>query len=335
MSVVVCAVPELPHLDPLLDGVRQWLAAEHIPHHNLPSVQALLGDPALMAQVQVAVGFGTMPMTAAVFDAAPQLHAVVSCVSGTDGFDVTAASARGILVANAATPDNQRGMAEAAVMLMLNLVHDLDGSREAMRLGLPRPYPMAAQSLWGKTVGLVGWGRISAMTAELLRPWGVRLLVHSRREHPGTMPDHVALTPLDALMRDSDVVCVLAGAQAGAPPIVTRQHLAGMKPTAFFISLARGSTVDEEALAEVLAHKRIAGAALDVFHTEPLPDHSALRGLDNVILTPHRVGHTWESDQSLIVATTANVQALWRGQAPPLLCNPSALALWLQRRGHS
>jgi D-3-phosphoglycerate dehydrogenase len=57
--------------------------------------------------------------------------------------------------------------------------------------------------------------------------------------------------------------------------------------------------------------------------------------LDNVILTPHRVGHTWESDQSLIVATTANVQALWRGQAPPLLCNPSALALWLQRRGHS
>ena len=165
MSVVVCAVPELPHLDPLLDGVRQWLAAEHIPHHNLPDVRALLDNPSLMAQVQVAVGFGTMPMTAAVFDAAPQLHAVVSCVSGTDGFDVPAATARGIVVANAATPDNQRGMAEAAVMLMLNLVHDLDGSREAMRLGLPRPYPMAAQSLWGKTIGLVGWGRISAMTA--------------------------------------------------------------------------------------------------------------------------------------------------------------------------
>jgi phosphoglycerate dehydrogenase-like enzyme len=237
------------------------------------------------------------------------------------------------LVANAATPDNQRGMAEAAVMLMLNLVHDLDSSRQAMRLGLPRPYPMPAQSLWGKTVGLVGWGRISAMTAELLRPWGVRLLVHSRREHPGDMPDHVALTPLDALMRDSDVVCVLAGAQAGAPPIVTRPHLASMKPSAFFISLARGSTVDEAALTEVLAQKRIAGAALDVFHTEPLPDHSALRGLDNVILTPHRAGHTWESDQSLILATTANVQALWRGQVPPLLCNPAALALWPQRRG--
>ena len=335
MSVAVCAVAALPHLDPLLDGVRQWLAAEHIPHHNLPDVRALLDNPGLMAHVQVAVGFGTMPMSAAVFDAAPRLHAVVSCVSGTDGFDVPAATQRGILVANAATPDNQRGMAEAAVMLMLNLVHDLDSSRQAMRLGLPRPYPMPAQSLWGKTVGLVGWGRISAMTAELLRPWGVRLLVHSRREHPGDMPDHVALTPLDALMRDSDVVCVLAGAQAGAPPIVTRPHLASMKPSAFFISLARGSTVDEAALTEVLAQKRIAGAALDVFHTEPLPDHSALRGLDNVILTPHRVGHTWESDQSLILATTANVQALWRGQVPPLLCNPDALALWPQRLGHS
>ena len=111
MSVAVCAVPAMPHLDPLLDGVRQWLAAEHIPHHNLPDVQALLNSPDLMAQVQVAVGFGTMPMTACVFDAAPHLHAVVSCVSGTDGFDVPAATARGILVANAATPDNQRGMA--------------------------------------------------------------------------------------------------------------------------------------------------------------------------------------------------------------------------------
>jgi D-3-phosphoglycerate dehydrogenase len=266
-----------------------------------------------------------------VFDAAPHLHAVVSCVSGTDGFDVTAATARGILVANAATPDNQRGMAEAAVMLMLHLVHDLDGSRQAMRLGLPRPYPMPAQSLWGKTVGLVGWGRISAMTAELLRPWGVRLLVHSRREQPGAMPDHVALAPLDALMRDSDVVCVLAGAQAGAPPIVTRAHLGLLKPTAFFISLARGSTVEEGALTELLAQKRIAGAALDVFHTEPLATDSALRGLDNVILTPHRVGHTFESDRSLIAATTANVQALWNGQAPPLLCNPTALPAWLQR----
>jgi D-3-phosphoglycerate dehydrogenase len=108
-----------------------------------------------------------------------------------------------------------------------------------------------------------------------------------------------------------------------------------MKPTAFFISLARGSTVDEVALTEVLAQKRIAGAALDVFHTEPLAAESALRGLVNVVLTPHRVGHTFESDQSLIVATTANVQALWRGQAPPLLCTPQALALWPERRGHS
>jgi phosphoglycerate dehydrogenase-like enzyme len=332
MSVVVCAVPELPHLDPLLGGVRQWLAAEHIPHHNLPSVQALLGDPELMAQVQVAVGFGTMPMTATVFDAAPRLHAVVSCVSGTDGFDVPAATARGIVVAHAATADNQRGMAEAAVMLMLNLVHDLDASRDAMRLGLPRPYPMAAQSLWGKTIGLVGWGRISAMTAELLRPWGVRILVHSRRENPGHLPDHVTLTPLDRLMRESDVVCVLAGAQAGAPPIVTRAHLGLLKPSAFFLSLARGSTVDEAALTELLSQKRIAGAALDVFQTEPLAASSALRALDHVILTPHRVGHTFESDQSLIAATTANVQAVWRGQAPPLLCNPGALALWPKRQ---
>jgi phosphoglycerate dehydrogenase-like enzyme len=332
MSVAVCALPEMPHLDPLLDGVRQWLAAQHIPHHNLPHGQALLSDPSLMAQVQVAVGFGNMPMTAQVFDAAPQLHAVVSCVSGTDGFDVNAATERGILVANAATPDNHRGMAEAAVMLMLNLVHDLDGSRLAMHSNQPRPYPLKAQSLWGKTVGLVGWGRISALVAQLLRPWGVRLLVYSRRDQPGELPDHVELTGLDTLMRDSDVVCVLAGAIAGAPPVVTRKHLELLQASAFFISLSRGSTVDEVALADLLAQQRLAGAALDVFQKEPLPADSALRSLGSVILTPHRVGHTFEADNSLISATIANVQALWKGLAPPLLCNPQALPAWQLRR---
>ena len=332
MSVAVCALPEMPHLDPLLGGVRQWLAAQSIPHHNLPHVQALLSDPGLMAQVQVAVGFGNMPMTAQVFDAAPQLHAVVSCVSGTDGFDVNAASERGILVANAATPDNHRGMAEAAVMLMLNLVHDLDGSRLAMHSNQPRPYPLKAQSLWSKTVGLVGWGRISALVAQLLRPWGVRILVYSRRDQPGDLPDHVELTGLDTLMRDSDVVCVLAGAIAGAPPVVTRGHLELLQPSAFFISLSRGSTVDEAALADLLAQKRLAGAALDVFQKEPLPADSALRSLESVILTPHRVGHTFEADNSLISATIANVQALWKGLAPPLLCNPQALPSWQLRR---
>lgn len=332
MSVAVCALPEMPHLDPLLGGVRQWLAAQSIPHHNLPHVQALLGDPSLMAQVQVAVGFGNMPMSAQVFDAAPQLHAVVSCVSGTDGFDVNAATERGILVANAATPDNHRGMAEAAVMLMLNLVHDLDASRHAMRANLPRPYPLKAQSLWGKTVGLVGWGRISALVAQLLQPWGVRILVYSRRDQPGELPDHVELTGLDTLMRDSDVVCVLAGAIAGAPPVVTRGHLELLQPSAFFISLSRGSTVDEAALADLLAQQRLAGAALDVFQKEPLPADSALRSLESVILTPHRVGHTFEADTSLIGATIANVQALWKGLAPPLLCNPQALPSWQLRR---
>jgi D-3-phosphoglycerate dehydrogenase len=278
------------------------------------------------------VGFGNMPMTAQVFDAALQLHAVVSCVSGTDGFDVNAASERGILVANAATPDNHRGMAEAAVMLMLNLVHDLDASRHAMRANLPRPYPLKAQSLWGKTVGLVGWGRISALVAQLLQPWGVRILVYSRRDQPGELPDHVELSSLDTLMRDSDVVCVLAGAIAGAPPVVTRGHLELLQPSAFFISLSRGSTVDEAALADLLAQQRLAGAALDVFQKEPLPADSALRSLESVILTPHRVGHTFEADTSLIGATIANVQALWKGLAPPLLCNPQALPSWQLRR---
>ena len=82
MSVAVCAVPALPHLDPLLGGVRHWLAAEHIPHHNLPDVQALLSDPRLMAQVQVAVGFGTMPMTACVVSTVPCIANIPTSSAG-------------------------------------------------------------------------------------------------------------------------------------------------------------------------------------------------------------------------------------------------------------
>jgi D-3-phosphoglycerate dehydrogenase len=82
----------------------------------------------------------------------------------------------------------------------------------------------------------------------------------------------------------------------------------------------------------LLAQQRLAGAALDVFQKEPLPADSALRSLESVILTPHRVGHTFEADTSLIGATIANVQALWKGLAPPLLCNPQALPSWQLRR---
>jgi D-3-phosphoglycerate dehydrogenase len=128
---------------------------------------------------------------------------------------------------------------------------------------------------------------------------------------------------------------VLAGAEAGAPPIVSAEAISAMRPDAFLINLSRGSTLDEIALADALRERRIAGAALDVFAVEPLPADSPLRALPNLILTPHHVGHTREGDDSLWPALRDNVLALLDGRVPPYLRNPAALPAWPQRRNAS
>lgn len=331
VDVAVCASSTWPHLNPVFTGLCDWLAAHGYRYRHLASHLDLLGDAALLQDVQVVVGYGSMPLNAHFMQAAPKLRGVVSCVSGTEGIDLETATQRGVLVAHACTSENFRGMAESAVLLMLHLVHDLDGTRESMRRDLPRAHPLRAQSLVGKTVGLVGWGRIAAMTAELLQGWGVQVLVYSRRGTPVDLPPHARSVPLDELMAGSDVVCVLAGAEAGAPPIVGRAQLSRMKSSAYFMNLSRGSTVDELAVAEALQAGRIAGAALDVFAIEPLPKDSPLWHCPNLILTPHRVGHTREADESLIPAAIANVHALLQGRLPGMIRNPQVVQAWLQR----
>ncbi|WP_201684181.1 NAD(P)-dependent oxidoreductase [Ramlibacter aurantiacus] len=329
--VAVCG--SLAHLDPLLDGLCEALRDAGHAFDRLPSHHELLAQPALLAACDVIAGFGNMPISAQVMDRAPRLRGVVSCVSGTDGFDLDAASARAIIVAHAPTEENARSMAEAATLLLLQLLYDLDGTRDNLRHDRPRPNPVRARMLNGKTVGLVGWGRIAQIVASLLQPWGVELLVSSRRGTGVDVPAHARAVELDTLLERSDAVCVLAGAEANAPPLVDRAGLARMKSDAFLINLSRGSNVDEPALVEALRERRIAGAALDVFATEPLPLDSPLRQLPHVILTPHHVGHTREGDASLLPALVENVLALLRGQVPPMVRNRAAVDAWQARWG--
>jgi len=157
--------------------------------------------------------------------------------------------------------------------------------------------------------------------------------VHSRRGTPPDLPAHAQAVALETLMAESDYVCVLAGAEANAPPIIDREKLAWMKPDAHLINVSRGANVDESALADALASGSIQGAALDVFAVEPLPADSPLRKLHNVVLTPHHVGHTREGDNSLVPALIENVLALLDGEVPPRVRNPQAVAAWRERWG--
>jgi phosphoglycerate dehydrogenase-like enzyme len=330
VQVAVCDGP--PHLAGLFDALCTLLDERGVRYGRYPSPRAWFADAPALASTEVAIGFGDMPIDGAVLDRTPCLHAIVSCVSGTEGISLEEATARGVIVAHAPTGENVRSMAEAAMLLLLHLHYDLDNTRDDLRLNRPRPAPVRARLLAGRTIGLVGWGRIAHTLVELLQPWGVTRLVHSRRGRPDDLPAGVQAVPLDALFARSDAICVLAGAVAGAPPIVGSAQIAVMKPDACLINLSRGSTVDEAALTQALRERRIAGAALDVFAIEPLPADSPLRGLPNVVLTPHHVGHTREGDASLFTALNGNVSALLEGRPPLFVRNPDVLAAWAARR---
>lgn len=331
ISVAVC--DSYAHLAPLFDALCGALDGRGSHYERFPSYHALLEDRSRLPEVDVIAAFGSIPVTEAVIRAAPRLRAVVSCVAGTDGIDLAAATAAGVLVANASTDENSRCMAESVLMLLLQLFYDLDGTRDDLRHGRDRPQPLRARMLSGKTIGIVGWGRIARTLADLLAPWRVRLLVYSRRGTPPDLAAHATPVDLDGLMAASDAVCVLAAPEPGGPPLVGAPQLSRMKPDAFFVNVSRGATVDEAALVETLRAGRIAGAALDVFRVEPLPADSPLRALPNVILTPHHVGHTREADESLIPAIIDNVIAPLEGRLPSRVRNPAVAALWRDRWG--
>jgi phosphoglycerate dehydrogenase-like enzyme len=126
---------------------------------------------------------------------------------------------------------------------------------------------------------------------------------------------------------------VLASLNDSTRGLVNAEKLRLMKKTAILINVARGAIVDEAALAEALRSKSIAGAALDCFATEPLPADSSLRGLPNVILTPHMIGHTVEAHHSLEVATRDNLNRILSGRPPRYAVNPAVLPAWTARWG--
>jgi D-3-phosphoglycerate dehydrogenase len=265
--------------------------------------------------------------------AAPRLRAVVNPTIGVETVDLAAASELGILVGNGATPENYLGMAEAAVMFMLNLFYNLRTSEQHLRENRPRPAPdqVHARTLRGKTIGILGLGNIGRAVARLLQPFDVKVLAYSPHADRSSVPPQVELAELDAVMARSDLVCICVAVTPQNRQLVNERTLGLMKRSAYLVNVARGEAVDEPALVRVLQERRIAGAALDTFAREPLPMDSPLRGMDNVILTPHAVGYTRENVASLRAAAVENVRRVLAGQ-PPLYCkNPAAQARWAAR----
>ena len=312
-------------------GAELHAAGHRVVHHADRAVFAKASDP--LAAVDILLCVGNCPVTRATLASAPRLRAIVSAVTGVDGIDVPAASERNVVVANAQTEENVIGMAEATVLLILAALYDFNDTQERLRNSLPRPDPLRARQLSGKTLGFVGLGKIGRETVRLLAPWGAAMQYSARRDAELAGLPSMPRVDLDRLLRTSDVVVVLASLNEGTRGLLSAERLRLMKNTAILINTARGAIVDEAALYEALRSGAIRGAALDCFTVEPLPADSPLRTLPNVILTPHMVGHTYEAHHSLEAATRDNLARVLSGRPPRYVVNPGVLPAWSARWG--
>ena len=263
--------------------------------------------------------------------AAPRLRAVVSTVIGVDTIDLDAASDMGLIVGHGAMPENFLGVSEATVMLIAALLLDLPGKSQLLRTNAPRPPHMKARMVRGKTIGLIGMGRTARGVVERLAGWDVRLQAHDPYIAQEAAPAGVRMVDLPTLLRTSDVVSVHVTLTSETRHMLGEAELRLMQPHAYLVNTARGGAIDEQALYGVLRDGVIAGAALDVFEEEPLALENPLRTLDNVILTPHMIGHSRELMAALAPAAAENVLRVLRGEPPVYVKNPEVLPAWRQR----
>lgn len=263
--------------------------------------------------------------------AAPRLRAVVSAVIGVDTIDMEAANALGLIVGHGAMPENYLGVSEATVMLIAALLLDLHGKEHMLRTNAPRPAQMRARMVRHKKIGLIGLGRTARGVVERLAGWDVQLQACDPYVTAAAAPPGVSMVDLPTLLRTSDVVSVHVTLTHETHHLLGEAELRQMQPHAYLINTARGGAIDEQALYRVLRDGAIAGAAIDVFEHEPLAPDSPLRELDNVILTPHMVGHSHELMVAIPPVAAENALRVLRGEAPLYVKNPDILPAWQQR----
>lgn len=254
------------------------------------------------------------------------LRIVANYAVGHDNVDVDAATRRGVLVAN--TPDVlTEATAELAVALMLDLSRRVSAGDRFLRSGERwdwAPTFMLGSTLRGRTLGIVGLGRIGSEVGRLGRELGMRVVYTA---FGGPRPSPHEWLPLAQLLECSDVVSLHCPLLPETRHLIGRVELRAMRRNAFLVNTARGPVVDEEALVEALAGGEIAGAALDVFEREP-EVHEGLLGLENVVLTPHLGSATHETRAAMgMLCVSALTSVLLEGRVPENVVNPEAVSL--------
>ena len=258
--------------------------------------------------------------TEGVFAACKHLEMVSIWGTGTDNIDLDAAGRHGVTVTN--TPGtNALAVAEHTLALMLALARRIPRIEREMREG-QWPRELLTQ-LFGKTVGVFGTGAIGARVITLTKAIGMEPLAWSLRGQPERIAALGArAASKDDILKEADVVTLHLRLVPETRGFLGRRELGAMKRTALLVNTARGALIDREALLDALAQGRIAGAALDVFHEEPLKPADPILGRDNVVLSPHNAGQTPEVIRDGLLRAVQNVEAFLAGHPTDVVVAP-------------
>ena len=253
---------------------------------------------------------------AQVIDALPNLKLLISTGGRNPSIDAEACARRGIaLCAAHGAPSGHASTAEVAWALVLALTKRIPQSEKAMRSGGWQE-SVITEALSGKTLGVLGLGRLGKYVARYGQAFGMKVIAWSPNltdERAGEVS--VKRVDKEALFRESDVISVHMVSNAATRGIVGAGEIAAMKRTAYIVNTSRGPLIDEQALMAALTERRIAGAGLDVFWIEPLPKDHPVRRLDNVVLTPHLGYVVDENLKRFYENALKNIQA-WRAGEP-------------------
>jgi len=272
------------------------------------------------------------PITGQIMDVSRSLRGIVTYGVGYDHIDVDAASERGIYVANAQGA-NSESVAEHTFGLILALTRRILRADRFIREGkwvsreeVGLPEWIVSQDLYGKTIGIIGFGNIGSRVARIARGFGMKILAYD----PYVPPEKIEKAGgksvgLRDLLKSSDIVtlhCVLSDETRG---LIGDEEFDLMKPTAYIINASRGPVIVESALIRALEEGKIAGAGLDVFEKEPINPDNPLLKFSNVVVTPHSAGGSKEALDAVSLTVSEEVVRIVRGEVPKNLVNKEQL----------
>lgn len=299
---------EILQTGPLLASCERALAERYTVHklHEAEDKDAWLAANGARIRAHAGAGVGK-----ALMEKLPNLEIIAGFGVGYDNIDISAAKARNIRVTN--TPDVLNdAVAEMTIGLMISLARRIPQGDRFVRAGQwPGGNFGLFSELTGKTVGILGLGRIGKEIAARAQAMKMRVVYHGRHQQPN-LP-FVYYGNLEDMARDSDWLVIIAPGGKGTEGIVSKRVLEALGPRGMLVNMARGTLIDEPAMVEMLQTGGLGGAALDVFEKEPQVSETLL-GLDNVVLSPHQGSATNQTRDAMGALLVANLDRHFAGE---------------------